>query len=60
MTTLSEILTIWSNIIYGTVERGVACDIIVYNEEEFSRDLPINRFLKNILKEGMVLYEKIE
>lgn len=38
----------WRNQIYDTVERGVAADIMVYNENEFSEILPTSRFLRRI------------
>lgn len=47
----------WMDLIYRTVERKVAANIIVYNQEEFYDKLPSSRFLANIL-EGKVFYEK--
>jgi predicted nucleotidyltransferase len=47
----------WMDLIYRTVERKVASNIIVYNEEEFYGKLPSSSFLGNIL-EGKVVYEK--
>ena len=47
----------WMDIIYGSVERKVASDTIVFNEDEFQEALPSNNLLQNILK-GRVLYEK--
>ncbi len=48
----------WARRIYGRVERGVASDIVVFNEEELERDLPASRFLRHVLASGRVLYEK--
>ncbi len=47
----------WMDIIYDTVERKVASDIIVYNDEEFRERLPVSTFLQNVVK-GKVVYEK--
>jgi predicted nucleotidyltransferase len=48
----------WFNIIYDQIERKVASDIIVYNENEFNEELPWNSLLTNISK-GKVIYEKV-
>jgi predicted nucleotidyltransferase len=48
----------WSQEIYTRVERGIACDILVYNDEELEEMLPVSRFLRHVLKEGRVVYEK--
>jgi predicted nucleotidyltransferase len=47
----------WMDIIYSTVERKIASHIIVFNQEEFQKELPTSCFLENILK-GKVVYEK--
>lgn len=47
----------WTDIIYSTVERKTASHIIVFNQEEFQKELPTSCFLENILK-GKVVYEK--
>ncbi|OGP96642.1 MAG: hypothetical protein A2157_11870 [Deltaproteobacteria bacterium RBG_16_47_11] len=47
----------WMDIIYETVERRVASNLIVFNQREFDEKLSGNRFLQNILK-GRVVYEK--
>ena len=47
----------WTDIIYSTIDKKVASHIIVFNEEEFHKELPISCFLENVLK-GKVLYEK--
>jgi len=48
----------WMKLIYERGNSGVACDILAYNEEEFEENLPVSRFLKNVVKTGRVLYEK--
>jgi predicted nucleotidyltransferase len=48
----------WSRIIYDSVERGAASDIIVFNREELEAELPINSFLRRIINSGRVVYEK--
>lgn len=47
----------WMDIIYNTIERRVASDIIVYNDKEFRERLPTSGFLQNVVK-GKVVYEK--
>jgi predicted nucleotidyltransferase len=47
----------WMDLIYETVTREVAADIIVFNEREIREQLPTSSFLQNILK-GRVMYEK--
>lgn len=48
----------WSRDIYDLVERKIACDILVYNDEELQEMLPVSRFLRRVMKEGRVVYEK--
>jgi predicted nucleotidyltransferase len=48
----------WSKLIYESVERGVASDIIVFNRKEFETELPFNSFLRRIMDTGRVVYEK--
>lgn len=48
----------WMDLIYQKVRRGVAADILVYNEEDFVKMLPESAFLQEILASGKVLYEK--
>nr|MDO8079382.1 nucleotidyltransferase domain-containing protein [Candidatus Freyarchaeota archaeon] len=48
----------WMKLVYENVDRGVASDIIVYNEKEFKENLPLSRFLKNVVNSGKVVYEK--
>ena len=47
----------WMDIIYETVERRVASNLIIFNQQEFDERLPGNRFLENIQK-GRIVYEK--
>lgn len=47
----------WLDTIYEKLERKVASDILVYNQQEFNEQLPASRFLQSILK-GKVVYEK--
>ncbi|MGA9139770.1 MAG: nucleotidyltransferase domain-containing protein [Methanocella sp.] len=47
----------WMDLIYDTIDRKVASDIVVYNDEEFKDMLPASRFLQNVVK-GNVVYEK--
>jgi len=42
--------TEWMDTIYEKIERKVASDIIVYNQEELHEKLPTSSFLQNILK----------
>jgi predicted nucleotidyltransferase len=48
----------WMNLIYDEVERGVAADILVFNEQEFNSNLPGSTFLQNIVDSGRVIHEK--
>jgi len=47
----------WSQTIYAQVDRGVACDILVYTPDELRENLPVSALLRRILKEGVVVYE---
>lgn len=47
----------WTDIIYSIIEKKVASHIVVFNQDEFEKELPISCFLENILK-GKVIYEK--
>lgn len=47
----------WMEIIYSTVQRPVACDILAYNEEELRQMVPASRLIRRILQEGKVVYE---
>lgn len=49
----------WTDIIYESVDRAVASEIIVFNERDFAEQLPISRFLQHIVQ-GKVVYEKTE
>lgn len=48
----------WSKLIYEKVDRGIATDIVVYNEDEFKDELPVSSFLRNTVRSGRVVYEK--
>lgn len=48
----------WMRKVHAEVERGIACDIVVYNEKELEETVPISSFLRHALKEGRVIYEK--
>jgi predicted nucleotidyltransferase len=48
----------WMNEIYENLESEVKSDIIAYNEVEFKEELPKNSFLKNVVSEGKLLYER--
>lgn len=50
--------SVWSEIVYETVERGVAADLIVYNEEDFQQEITRSSLLRNALASGRVVYEK--
>jgi len=47
----------WMRKIYDEVDRGIACDILAYNETDWQEMLPTSRFLRHALKEGKVVYE---
>ena len=47
----------WMNRIYSEVDRGIACDILVYTEADLQEMFSISRFLRHVLKEGEVVYE---
>lgn len=49
----------WSGKVYAAVERKVAADLVVFNEKELVRELPVNSFLREALHKGRVLYEKV-
>ena len=48
----------WRNLIYDTVDRIRATDLIIFNEEELRENLPSSTFLRKAMK-GRVVYEKI-
>ena len=41
----------WMNNVYEKLEWDIACDIIIYNEKEFEKELLINSFLSEIVSE---------
>ncbi len=47
----------WMEIIYSSVRRPVACDILAYNEEELGEISAASRFVRRIFQEGKVVYE---
>jgi len=47
----------WIQKIYAEIERGIACDILVYNEGDLQEMLPTSRFLRHALKEGKVIHD---
>ena len=47
----------WTRKIYTQVERGIACDILAYTEEELQEMLATSRFIRHVLREGKVIYE---
>jgi predicted nucleotidyltransferase len=47
----------WIRKIYAEIERGIACDILVYSERDLQEMLSTSRFLRHALKEGKVIYE---
>lgn len=48
----------WWRLVYDSVEREIASDIIVFNQAEFEREAPTNAFLIHVLETGRVVYEK--
>ncbi len=48
----------WSKIIYEKVERDVAVDFIVFNENEFESEKNFNPLIINILKKGKLIFSK--
>ncbi|MBC7105840.1 MAG: nucleotidyltransferase domain-containing protein [Firmicutes bacterium] len=48
----------WTRLVYERLERGVAADIIVYNESEFHAMLPRSSFLREVLRTGSVVHEQ--
>lgn len=48
----------WTRLVYERLERGVAADIIVYNESEFNAMLPRSSFLREVLRTGSVVHEQ--
>ena len=46
-------------LLYEKLERGIATDIVAYNQEEFEAKLPESSFLRTIEQSGKTLYEKV-
>jgi predicted nucleotidyltransferase len=47
----------WMDFIYKNLEREIASDIIVYNENEFENNKNENSFLSEIINSGKIIYE---
>ena len=47
----------WRKTVLESVKREVACDILVFTENELDEDLPASSFLRQIIQEGVVVYE---
>lgn len=47
----------WTDLMYGSVERGVASDLVVYNMNEYQEALPQSSFLRGIESSGRVVYD---
>jgi predicted nucleotidyltransferase len=47
----------WLKTVYESVDRGVACDIITYNEDEFRDERDKKRFVREVLASGKVIYD---
>jgi predicted nucleotidyltransferase len=47
----------WRDLIYGTVKRTGAADLIIFSEKELGENLPSSSFLQRAVK-GKVVYEK--
>jgi predicted nucleotidyltransferase len=50
----------WINLIYSNLERRIATDLVIFNEEDFGNMLPKSSFLDNIIKNGKKIYETTE
>jgi predicted nucleotidyltransferase len=47
----------WMEEIYSKVERNIASDILAFTEKELEKGIKISRFLRYVLRNGMVVYE---
>lgn|GEM_PF-361041 len=47
----------WADLIYGSIERGVASDLVVYNTDEYKEMLPRSSFLRGIEASGRIVYD---
>jgi predicted nucleotidyltransferase len=47
----------WTELIYTTVRRRLASDILVYTELEVEERLPQSSFLQDVLEHGRVVYD---
>ncbi|NWF95421.1 MAG: nucleotidyltransferase domain-containing protein [Candidatus Thorarchaeota archaeon] len=48
----------WRRTISGEVERPVALDLLVFTSSELDENLPASSLLREIMANGVVLYEK--
>ncbi|MHA1636775.1 MAG: nucleotidyltransferase domain-containing protein [Candidatus Thorarchaeota archaeon] len=48
----------WMRVVHGDIDGRVACDIIVFNEDEFRDNLPSSSFLREVIERGVVIYER--
>ncbi|MGA8848874.1 MAG: nucleotidyltransferase domain-containing protein [Dehalococcoidia bacterium] len=48
----------WMRLAYENVDRGIASDIIIYNQKELQENLARSSFLRGILDSGRIVYEK--
>jgi predicted nucleotidyltransferase len=48
----------WMRLTYENMDRGIASDIIIYNQEELQENLAKSSFLRGILDSGRIIYEK--
>ncbi len=48
----------WRRLVSISVEREVACDLLVFTSTELVENLPASSFLRNVLEKGVVLHEK--
>lgn len=47
----------WMNFLYKNLEIDIASDIIVYNEQEFKKNLVDNSFIYEIINTGRIIYQ---
>ena len=48
----------WMRKVHAKVDREIACDIVVYSDEELEETIPSSSFLRHALREGRIVYEK--
>jgi predicted nucleotidyltransferase len=49
----------WMGLLYEKLDRGIAADIIAYNQEEFEAKQLESSFLRSIEQSGKTVYEKV-